>query len=319
MSDATKKNTSLWRIAAGLVVVFGLSFIYGPALVQKIQGSTASENQPRSQTAVNQTGTSATTATDQNDAALVATVLPASGATLPVTWDDLGKQLVESGAIDRDQLVALYRGRSGLDPNDQKMLDAEDNGQIVITSSNASFLLNLFWALGLGNKNPILENGPMVDPRYGGAGKFASTGGWTLAKGNAMDHYSQHDFITLSDDQQSLVERVAQGIFRPCCNNATYFPDCNHGMAMLGLLELMAAQNVSEDDMYAYALQVNAFWFSDTYLTLAKYMQVKKNVAWDKVDPRQMLSAEFSSAAGFRNIRSQVDPVQGGSGSGCSV
>src|SRR3989344_7376730 len=106
----------------------------------------------------------------------------------------------------------------------------------------------------------------MTNPEYGGAGNFASTGGWTLAKGDAMDHYSAHPFIMLSREHQELVERVSKGIYRPCCNNSTHFPDCNHCMAMLGLLELMASQGVSEEDMWKAALAVNSYWFPDTYL-----------------------------------------------------
>lgn len=166
-------------------------------------------------------------------------------------------------------------------------------------------LFFLFWALGLANKNPILENGPMMDKQYGGAGNFASTGGWTLAKGNTMDHYSQHALITLTSEQQALVEKISKGVYRPCCGNSTYFPDCNHGMAMLALLELMASQNVSEQDMWKTALIVNSYWFPDTYLTIAIYMK-EKGVDWKDVSPQEMLGADYSSAQGFRNISSEV-------------
>lgn len=44
------------------------------------------------------------------------------------------------------------------------------------------------------------------------------------------------------------VEEVAAAVYRPCCNNHTPFPGCNHGMAMLGLLELMAPQRASADE-----------------------------------------------------------------------
>ena len=98
----------------------------------------------------------------------------------------------------------------------------------------------------------------MTDKQFGGADKFASTGGWSLSKGNAMDHYSRHNFVVLTQAQAELVERVSKNIYRPCCNNSTYFPDCNHGMAMLGLLELMASQNISEGQMYKIALSVNS-------------------------------------------------------------
>ena len=39
-----------------------------------------------------------------------------------------------------------------------------------------------------------------------------------------------------------IVEEIAGNIYRPCCGNSTAFPDCNHGMAMLGLIELMVSQ-----------------------------------------------------------------------------
>ena len=100
-----------------------------------------------------------------------------------------------------------------------------------------------------------------MDPRYGGAENFASTGGWTLAKGRAMDHYSMHRFVELTPEQQALIEKVSKNIFRPCCRNSTYFPDCNHGMAMLGLMELMASQGASETEMMTKAQEVNDLWF----------------------------------------------------------
>ena len=159
-------------------------------------------------------------------------------------WGDLGAKMVEAGVIDREKFPDFYN---------QKNLE--------INSENSKVVLNTLWAFGLANKNPILENGPMMDPRYGGAGNFASTGGWTLAKGNAMDHYSMHRFIELTPKEQALVEKTSKNIFRPCCSNPAYFPDCNHGMAMLGLMELMASQGASEVEMMKKAQEVNDLWF----------------------------------------------------------
>jgi len=172
------------------------------------------------------------------------------GVELPVKWGNLGVKMVEAGVIDKDKFENIYNKRGGLTETDKKLLYDTNNGNLVITPENSGVVLNMLWALGLGNKNPVLDNGPMIDKQYGGAGNFASTGGWTLSKGGAMSHYSMHQFITLTPEQQALVERVAKNIYRPCCGNSTYFPDCNHGMAMLGLLELMVSQNVSEQDMY---------------------------------------------------------------------
>ncbi|MEK7125951.1 MAG: hypothetical protein AAB835_00485, partial [Patescibacteria group bacterium] len=192
-------------------------------------------------------------------------VLPSSGVTLPIAWGDLGAKLVEVGAIDQVKLEALYKDRGGFPDEYKKMLEKNMNEKIVITSWNAGYLLNLFWALGLANKNVILEDkSEMMSPAYGGAGNFASTGGWTLARGDAMSHYNMHALVTLTVEQQDLVDRVSRNIYRPCCGNSTHFPDCNHGMAMLGLLELMASQGVGEQDMYKTALAVNSYWFPET-------------------------------------------------------
>jgi hypothetical protein len=127
-----------------------------------------------------------------------------------------------------------------------------------------------------------------------------------------------HALIVLTPEQQALVERVSQGIFRPCCGNSTYFPDCNHGMAMLGLLELMASNGVSEDEMYRVALQVNSYWFPDTYLTIATYF-AKQGILWDKVSPKEALGNQYSSGSGYQRVRALVEPLQQQGGGGCGL
>lgn len=245
-------------------------------------------------------------------------VLPSEGVVLPVSWDDLGVKMVSVGVIDKEKLESLYAGRGGLSENERKLLKDIQNAQLKITENNSGFLLNLFWALGLGTKNDILEKGEMSNPQYGGAGNFASTGGWTLAEGDAMNHYSRHPFIVLTLEQQKLVERVSKNIYRPCCNNPTHFPDCNHGMAMLGLLELMASQGVSEEEMYKVALAVNAYWFPDTYLTIAQYL-ASRGTDWSNADPKEILGANYSSGSGYRKILSQVTAPAQKSNGGCGV
>ncbi|MBI3305556.1 hypothetical protein HYZ82_00265 [Candidatus Nomurabacteria bacterium] len=178
-------------------------------------------------------------------------------------WGRLGAKMVEAGVIDGEKFENLYKNRGGLSEADKELF-YNDGGNITITEENAGMMLNMLWAFGLSNDNPVLKEGPMMDPRYGGAERFASTGGWTLAKGNVMDHYSMHRWITLTDREQALVEKVSKKIFRPCCKNSTYFPDCNHGMAMLGLMELMASQGAIEEDMYKQAEKVNGYWFPKT-------------------------------------------------------
>ena len=246
------------------------------------------------------------------------TILPPDGVVLPIQWGDLGMQMVRSGVIDRDKLERLYAERGGL-PQEADALLAEGNfGRVMITQENSGLLLNLLWAFGLSNKNDILTEGEMSSPRYGGAGGFASTGGWTLAFGDAMEHYGRHPFVVLTPDQQQMVERVSKNIYRPCCDNSTHFPDCNHGMAMLGLLELIASQDIPEEEMYRTALQVNAYWFPDQYRTIAQYLR-SQGAGWNTADPREILGTDYSSGSGYRRILSQTIAPQRRDATSCDA
>ncbi|PIP86260.1 hypothetical protein COV42_01380 [Candidatus Campbellbacteria bacterium CG11_big_fil_rev_8_21_14_0_20_44_21] len=257
-------------------------------------------------------------ATGKEHTGLEEKVLPSEGVILPVSWGDFGAKLVSVGAIDVDKFKAIYEQRDAFTDEYDKLLFGQNDDKLKITKENSGYLLNLFWALGLASKNDILENGEMTNPAYGGAGRFASTGGWTLAKGDPMDHYSKHKFFNLTPEQQAIIDKVSRGIYRPCCGNSTHFPDCNHGMAMLGLLQLMASQGVSEQEMWKTALQVNSYWFPETYTTLATYFE-QKRTAWDKVDPRLALGREYSSASGYQRVLQEVEPVDLPGGGGCSV
>lgn len=242
---------------------------------------------------------------------------------LPIKWGDLGARMVSTGIIDYDKFKQLYESRGGFTKEEKKFLESSFDGDIVITEDNNGFFLNVLWALGLGNKNTILENGPMSSKQYESPGIFASVGGWTLARGSATEHFSRHPLIPLTPDQQLLVERVSKNIYRPCCNNSTYFPDCNHGMAMLGLLELMASQGVSEEDMYKVALRMNRLWFPDTYDIISQYLAEKKSSLL-AADPKEILGASYSSAGGYRKILEKFTPKEqdsggGGGGGGCGV
>ena len=245
-------------------------------------------------------------------------VIPKDGVILPVKWGDLGGKMTSVGVIDKIKFEEMYAGRGGLGEEERKLLEGLDNGYLKITPENSGFVLNLLWALGLGNKNEILENGPMTDKKYGGAGRFASTGGWTLARGDAMNHYSAHRFIVLTPEQQALVGKVAKGIYRPCCGNSVYFPDCNHGMAMLGLLELMASQGADEGQMYKTALIINAYWFPDTYITIAKYLK-SQGKDWTMADPKEILGFNYSSGPGYQKFLEKIDNPEIKSGGGCGV
>lgn len=304
LSEQNKKNYTVpLSIIISAVVLAGAIYIAGYNNGRNLQ----------------QNGNNKITLSNAQSSLLEDVVLPSKGMEIPIQWKNLGMKLVESGAIDADKFKAMYEQRGAFTDEYKILLLGQSKGNLKITRENAGYLLNLFWALGLANKNPILDSGEIVDKVYGGAGNFASTGGWTMAKGNPMDHYSQHEFLVLTSDQQMLVDKVSKGIYRPCCNNSTHFPDCNHGMAMLGLLELMASQGASEQAMWDTALTVNSYWFPDTYVTIATYMK-SKGVEWKDVKPQELLGFDYSSASGYAKISSQViKPQQTQSGNGCGV
>ncbi|MBI3413570.1 MAG: hypothetical protein HY051_05855, partial [Candidatus Aenigmarchaeota archaeon] len=46
--------------------------------------------------------------------------------------------------------------------------------------------------------------------KYGSVGNLASTGGWTLAKGEAMEHFNKLELVKLNTGQQAVFEEVAK-------------------------------------------------------------------------------------------------------------
>lgn len=246
-------------------------------------------------------------------------VLPEGGVVLPVKWGDVGTKLVSAGVIDQQKFLSLFRGGplSKANADYTEILTTNYDEAIVLTRENSRFVLNALWALGLAQQSLVLED---MRSEYPQVENLAATGGWNLAQGSAMDHYGKHNLFNLSPEQQVLIKQIASNIYRPCCNNHTAFADCNHGMAMLGLIEMMVAKGYSEDEIYNSALAVNSIWFPDTYLTIAKYMEDERNLEWAAVVAKEVLGAEFSSGSGYRSVLAKVKPVQGsGGGGGCGV
>jgi len=306
------KSAAFWKgVALVLFIFIILTQVFDVTITPKFLSTNTSEN-----TQKNPSQNSPDTETIDT-ASIAKTVLPEEGVLLPITWGDLGKKMVTDGVIDEPKFRALFEG--GLTNTEEQMLSGDSDQPIIMNQQNNRYLLDLLWAFGLANKNDILEKGEMTNTEYGGAGNFASTGGWSLAKGAGFDHYSKHAYVRLTSEQQALVDTVSQGIYRPCCGNSTHFPDCNHGMAMLGLLELMAKNGASEKEMYNVALKVNSFWFPQTYIDLATYFK-EHGKDWDQVDAKTVLGAEYSSAQGYQQTRQQIKslpkPASGGGGCG---
>lgn len=230
-------------------------------------------------------------------------VNPPAGYQIPAMPGDAGPQLLAAGAIDLPRFVDVYQGAGSPLTEDQlAILTKGSSSSITITQANAYFLLNFFWALGLTNQNPVLTKGIMQERGKDQVGNFASTGGWTLGTKPPMELYASTMIVALTDEQQARLLNVASTVYRPCCDNPTHLPDCNHGMAMLGLLELMASQNASEAEMFKAAKYVNAYWYPQQMVEIATYFNANQNVDFAQADAQQIVSQQYSSASGFQGV-----------------
>src|SRR3989344_202757 len=228
-------------------------------------------------------------------------VLPEDGIELPVSWKDLGPQLIKLGVIDLEKFKKAVK----LTPQQENILTKNTEENIRIDGTNSQFIVDMLWALGLAQKSTVYEEGPMGKEYKDKAGNFASTGGWSLARGDAMGYLNRFELIKLTPEQQKKVGEIAQNVYRPCCGNSTWFPDCNHGMAALAIIELLVANNVDEQTIYKKLLGFNSFWFADSYLYVATYF-ARQGTAWSDVDAKAILGKEYSSAQGAQAITKKV-------------
>ncbi len=291
------------KIVLLLFVSVGLNlFQILPALTKKATDIKAVFRKDKLTQATVVTGSQASS---QESQAIFEEINPSRGISLNVSYGQLGPKMVDQGVIDLQKFKDAYlkSGKPFYEDLERILTDGSDE-TIVINQENSYFLLNFFWAVGLSNKTKLLTEGEMT--QYGGiegVKNFASTGGWTLGKSDAMKYYSKGNLIPLTAAQEELVEKVAASIFRPCCNNSTAFPDCNHGMALLGILEIMAANGASEEDMYNTSKYINAYWFPGNYYDLAVYFKNKEGKSFDQIDARTLLSKDFSSASGSQQAK----------------
>ena len=252
----------------------------------------------------------------------VASVIPEVGFQSRIALRDSIVQLVEYGVINRGKFFALARQRGAPPPELAKVLSEPSDRPVRLTGDTAVELVNLLWPVGLSNHMVGNFSSPLNgDSLY----NLASTGGWTLgAAKNGGDYFNAFPIVPLDTAQEALVLRVAKATFRPCCDNSTFFQDCNHGSALLGLLQLGAAQGLDEAELYREALAFNSFWFPDNYIKTALYLRVSEGVDWNQVDPARIMGRDFSTLSLWRRnvaeplskIPAIVPPTGGGANCG---
>lgn len=243
-------------------------------------------------------------------------VIPEAGVEMPISWGNVGPKLVRLGVID---LPEFEKTMNLTDEQKQVLVQGSDS-PIKITHQNSRFIVNMFWALGLAQKSKVYDEGPFGTEYKDSVGDFASTGGWSLAKGDAVNYLNRFDLIALTEEQQEQVYEIAGNVYRPCCGNSTAFPDCNHGMAALSAIELMVSKGVAEDEIYRNLLMLNSYWFSDTYLALATHM-ARQGINWGDVDAKLALSQAYSSSQGASELYEKVGPLPfaGNAGGSCGA
>ncbi len=235
--------------------------------------------------------------------AMMEQINPPEGYPLPGKFGMVGPDLLAAGAINYKQFLGVYaKAGQPLTEAQVEILLEGSEAQVVITRENAYFLLNFFWALGLTNQNQILTKGPLMAGGKEKLGGFASTGGWTIGSKSPVKLYASTAILHLNQEQQKSLEEVASAVYRPCCNNPTHAPDCNHGMAMLGLLELMASQEASIDEMFDAAKYVNAFWYPQQTLEIATLFKANNQLEFAQIDARKLVGREYSSGSGFQAV-----------------
>ncbi len=227
-----------------------------------------------------------------------AQVTPEAGINTGVAFGDSIQKLIAAGALDPHK---LKRSTNRLPDWVERLLTEASTEPIVFTRATAPYLVDLLWPVGLANRVAFNEKSPINTVSIA---NFASTGGWTLGREpNGDVYFNKVDAVRMTERQETAALDVATNCFRPCCDNSTFFQDCNHGSALLGLIELAASQGATAEAIYPMALAANAYWFPDQYAKTALSFWSFERRWWSDIAPRRLLGADFSSLSGWqRNV-----------------
>ncbi len=214
-------------------------------------------------------------------------VTPDEGFQTTVRWGDTVKKMVDTGVLDPKKLENILVNRYGqqMKPQWIAVLNGED-AELSIDNDNAVFMMYVLWVLAKHNENEILTNSPFA--------KYFKN--YDIGVGRAG--YDDTPLLALTPEQQKLTREVTETAYRPCCNNSTAAPDCSHGYSALGLMQLMASQGFSKEEMYDVFVKFNSFWFPESYIKNALYFQITEGTQWKDVSKELIASKEYSTLQG---------------------
>ncbi len=226
---------------------------------------------------------------------IVESVTPKNGFNTDVKWNGVVSKMVKTGALDPAKLESILAKRYGqqMKPEWRAIL-AGENTNLSINNDNAVFMMYILWTLAKSNNNQILFNSPFV--------KYFKN--YNIGMGKSG--YGNMQLLSLTTEQQKKAKEVAENASRPCCNNTTAQPDCSHGYSALGLVELMASQNFTKQEMFNTFVKFNSFWFPETYIKNALYFKITEGKNWSDVNKELIAGKEYSSLGGSYKIKNYL-------------
>ena len=341
-------NKYIYYSAFILLSVIAISYAALSILHINIIGSFSATHSQTTNTssAYHNTNTSKTLSSNTiNQTILAAQVVPQTGYTLSFKWGDSVHKLVEAGALNPSNLsILLNNSKEPLTPAEKKILNGTYNGYIQFNSTNVEFVQLVLWSLGINNNNTIVNNGPIINasipyansinnnatlkqklnqnvtPQWVASRYFASTGGYGPI---GKLQLGMLNIMSLSPSEQIIADYTAENSYRPCCNNPTAFPDCNHGAAALGLIELLASQGANQSQIFTAVKYFNQYQFPQQYSEIAAYFDLQGE-NYSQVNSSEVIGYSFSSYSGYSNahqylIKNGILAPPSGSSASCGA
>ncbi len=324
----TRKTRNNKRIIAKNRVVYPIIFTFilisvivaAYALTQNPLTSHTQANKTQS-TYHNTTNTTKTLSGNSiSQAILYAQVTPQTGYTISFKWGNSIKKLVDAGALNVSNLtIILNNSHQPLTLSEKEILNGTYTGYIQFNSTNTEFVQLVLWGLGINDNNTIITKGPIINASipyansinnnatlkqklnqnvtpYWVAGRyFASTGGYGPI---GKLQLGMLNILSLSPSEQIIADYTAENSYRPCCDNPTAFPDCNHGATALGLIELLASQGANQSQIFSAVRYFNQYQFPQQYTEIAAYFD-SQGQNYSQVNSSKVMGYSFSSLSGY--------------------